>query len=78
MGSLASQLGALEAFIEQFYPDCPSVTVISLDRRHEQQVPNEILVTDCNDKVVWHKARKTPDHFLRNHVLNSRSTVIGK
>lgn len=52
MGSLASQLGALEAFVEQFYPDCPPVTVISLDRRHEQQVPDELLVTDCNDKVV--------------------------
>lgn len=51
MGSLPMQAGLLEVFISRFSPDCPPVTVVSLDRRIEQAVPDFVPFTDCTGAV---------------------------
>lgn len=52
MGTLAHQQGSLQLFIQERYPQCPNVYIISLDRRIEQQVPEETLIVDCAGNPV--------------------------
>ena len=53
-GSLVLQAGMVDDFIDDYYPSCPPVHILSLDRRAEQMVPDELEIDECTGHArIW-------------------------